>query len=190
MNIDKYRVQVAFTLKFSAEGGSPTPEDIKIYRDAVGGTLTELFPGDAVHVIPQFDGNPGVQEVAYEVIFANRRTHWMGDCERIVRQLRKSDSTFYVRVEALMFHDSPVEDRSTWLILGTAKYYANEGVTTETLLPGNAITTILSYTPAGQDSLYASNVVHEVIRNNLYLFNRLDSIYHIYRYGERHEIKF
>ena len=189
MNIDKYRVQVAFTLKVSAEGGSPTSEDIKIYKDAVGGTLTELFPGDAVHVIPQFDEHPGIQEVAYEVVFANRRTHWMGDCERIVRQLRKSDSTFYARVEALMFQDSPVEDRSTWLILGTAKYYSNECVTTETLLPSNVIATLLSHTPAGQDALYASNVVHEVIRNNLHLFNKLDSIYHIYRYGERHEVK-
>jgi len=189
MNIDKYRVQVAFTLKVSVEAGSPTQEDLKIYRDAVAGTLTELFPGEAVHVIPQFDGHPGIQEVAYEVVFANRRTHWMGDCERIVRQLRKSDSTFYARVEALMFHDSPVDDRSTWLVLGTAKYYSNEMVTTETLLPSNVIATLLSYTPDGQSALYTSNAIHEVIRNNLPMFNKLDSIYHIYRYGERHEIK-
>lgn len=189
MNIDKYRVQVSFISKLPADAGQLSSEDIKIYQDAVVGTLTELFPGEAVHVIPQFDDHPGIQEAAYEVVFANRRTHWLGDCERIVRQLRKSDSTFFVRVEALMFHDSPVEDRSAWLILGTAKYYANEGVTTETLLPSNVIATLLSYAPDGQDALYASNVVHEVIRNNLPLFNKLDSIYHIYRYGERHEIK-
>lgn len=198
MNVDKYRVHVAFNLTLPMNADPPTSGELQVYRDAVCGTLTGLFPDDTVREIPSEDTSI-VREAAYEVLFANRRTHWMGDCERIIRPLRKDPTTFYVKVEALMFHDSPIvrayiggpeEDHSSWVIVGTAKYYVNEGVTTETLLPTNFISTLIAYTQSGQDALYASNVLHEVIRNNLAALAKPDSVYHIYRYGEKHEVKF
>ena len=195
MNVDKYKVDVSFNFGLPADHTGPTAEELKTYQDAVVGTLTDMFPGEVVRAIPHTD-NPGTKDVSYEVLFGDRHTHWIGDCERILRPLHKSDAVFYARVEAWLFHDGPLrlhlgdppQERSGWIIVGMAKYYCNEQSTVETILPTSYVTTLMSYMDGSTDSVYASKILHEAMRSNPALLSQPDMFLHVYRYGEPHEI--
>lgn len=194
MNVDKYKVDVSFNFRVPAdEDMIVAVRELETYQDAVVGTLTDMFPGETVRAIPK----PGTtQDVSYEVVFGDRHTHWMGDCERILRQLRKSDAVFYAKVEAWLFHDGPTrlhigdlpQDRSSWIVVGMGKYYFNEHTTVETILPTTYVTTLMTYATEAADSVYASRILHEVLRVNPVILAQPDMFLHVYRYGEPHEV--
>lgn len=195
MNVDKYKIDVSFCLNVREGQDLLTEEELKTYQEAVVGTLSDMFPGDTVQTVTNEDRR-GIKDVSYEVVLANRGTHWMGDCEKIIRQLRKADAVFYARVEAWMFHDGPTrlflgdapQDRSNWIVVGMGKYYTNEGNTIETILPMAFVTTLLSYSTDGSDAVYASRILHEAIRSTPQMLAQPDAVLRIYRYGEPHEI--
>lgn len=196
MNVDKYKVDVSFSFNVPAnEDRVVAVRELETYQEAVVGTLTDMFPGETVRAIPK-TGHSSVTDVSYEVVFGDGHTHWMGDCERILRQLRKSDAVFYARVEAWLFHDGPSrlrlgdvpQDRSAWIVVGMGKYYFNEHTTVETILPTSYVTTLMSYATEGADSVYASKILHEAMRSNPAILAQPDMFLHVYRYGEPHEV--
>lgn len=188
MSVDKYLIRIDF-----GPIGEMSDIDLEVGKETIQSIVQNMFPGCPVTLAMTGNDCLNTREILVEVNIVNFYSYTHGDCEKIVKALKDEQGVFILRVEALQEYSPPVlveqQPTTSWLAIGTAIWYKNEGITFETQMPMEFLTTVLAYSEKYPDLLEMTRMIHKLLYRGISLFKNTDGgLLRAYRYGDPNEV--